>query len=423
MDEVDSGVGKAPPTERTTNEGHAWGVLAVVWLAGACAPANMAKVTTLAPLLMDVFGISESGIGWVIAVFYILGVILAFPAAAICRKFGLKRTIIAALLFQIAGGLVGVLSTSLPVFMMSRVLEGAGMGIMGVCGVAAISPWFPNSKKGLPLSIWALWVSVPTIINPMVYSWLSELTGGWQASWWLMIVLCCIALVLFLVFYRTPNFHYAEDTEELVVGPALDESSSPSVTHGIRRAFREPAFWIVMLVTLVDGTGFMAYNGFITTYLTTEVGASLTQAALVVSIGAIIGAVASPVTGFVSDRVHSRRGPLLLSIILGAVTMYLAFWLRDYNSYFAFVVIQGLYCGIIATATWSIIGEAVPDDAVEGGTAGMAFFQNLGFFIGAVLFGYLVEAFGGWDLAMHVVIVPAYLVAALVIVIGWKKLP
>lgn len=412
--------GNASAKPAKTNERLAWPILAVVWIAGMTAPANMAKVTTLAPVLMEAFNIAEASIGWVIALFYIVGVILAFPAASVCNKMGLKVAIVVALVCGIAGGLLGIVSSSLGMFMASRVVEGASMGIMAVAGAAAISPWFPNSKKGLPLSIWALWVSVPTIVFPMLYSWLTETTGTWQTSWWLMVGVGVVALILVLVFYRDPNFIWT-DNEELVAVDVLPTEEQPK--GSIMKALKMPEFWVVMLVILVDGIGFMAVEGFLTTYAYTNVGCTISEAATLLSASAIVGAIASPIAGAVSDKIHSRKIVLLVGLIFAVVFMWLVFTVTTYAQFAPIMVVKGLYAGIVGASTWSLISEVMPDDAITGGTAGMSFFQNGGFFIGAILFGSLVAVLGGWAETMHMIVVPAYVVAIIVLLVFWKRLP
>ena len=41
---------------KSTDSGYGWAILAVTFLAGFTAPANMAKVTALAPVIMGQFG-------------------------------------------------------------------------------------------------------------------------------------------------------------------------------------------------------------------------------------------------------------------------------------------------------------------------------------------------------------------------------
>lgn len=404
-----------------TNDKFAWPVTIVVWLAGMCAPANMAKVTTLAPVLMEAFNISESGIGWVIAVFYVLGVIIAIPAGNICVKIGLKPAILASLACGIVGGLVGIFSPDLTVFMVSRVLEGASMGIMAVAGAAAISPWFPNSKKGTPLGIWALWVSVSTIINPIVYAWLQEATGTWVSSWWMMIVLGVICFILVGILYKEPNYTF-DDNENMIPVDSIPAEELPK--GSVKAAFKVPAFWAVMIIVVIDGIGFMAMNGFITTYLTAQGGVDLGQAATLVSLGAIVGAVATVGAGWLSDKIGSCKMILLFGLVLAVVFMWLVFSCEGFTTYIPIEIICGLYCGTVGAMTWGLVGgKLLPDEAIAGGTAGMALFQNLGFFLGAMCFGILLEMLGGFGQTMHMVIVPSYVVAIVVLLIFWKKLP
>ena len=279
------------------NTGYGWVVLGVVFLAGLCAPANMAKVTTLAPILMEVFGIGPGLIGWVIALFYVLGFVMSFPTAGLANKFGIKKIVIAALCLSIVGGVIGAFSTSLPLFMASRVLEGAGMGIMGTIGIPAISPWFAPSKQGLPMGIWGMWVSVPMFVGPIVYTAIYESTGAWQPVWYFTIGLSVVALVVFSIFYKDPTYRFDENEQAVALDAAQGiELEKPS----IKRALKLPVVWVLAIVILLDNSAFMAVQGFMTTYVYDFLGVSLGVAAALVSAAAVIGAVMSPVAGAVS---------------------------------------------------------------------------------------------------------------------------
>lgn len=65
---------------------YGWVVLAVVWLCGFVAPLNMVKVTALSPVLMASFGIDEALMGTIMSLFYVLGIVMAFPAAGIVNQ-------------------------------------------------------------------------------------------------------------------------------------------------------------------------------------------------------------------------------------------------------------------------------------------------------------------------------------------------
>ena len=116
---------------KSTASGYGWVILAVTFLAGFTAPANMAKVTALAPVIMEQFAIGPDTLGWVIALFYVLGFVMAFPTAALINKLGIRNVVLVAIGCAIVGSVIGAATTDVTVFMISRVFEGAGMGVMG----------------------------------------------------------------------------------------------------------------------------------------------------------------------------------------------------------------------------------------------------------------------------------------------------
>lgn len=52
--------------------GRAWPVTIMVVLAGICMPFNMGKAMFLGPVIMEVYGIGEAMLGFMIAAFYLL---------------------------------------------------------------------------------------------------------------------------------------------------------------------------------------------------------------------------------------------------------------------------------------------------------------------------------------------------------------
>lgn len=209
---MDEAIEKARP--KNGNMGRAWAITSVIFLAGLCMPANMGKVMWIAPVIMPAFGISEGTLGWLIGVFYILGAIIAFPAASFIKRIGIRNTVVIALLCGIVGGLVGCFAADVSVLMISRIIEGAGFGLMGVAGVAAISPWFPKNKRGLPLGIWAAWVAIANAITPMLNTAMAEATGGFSFVWYFYVAFDILVLVLFLAVYRAPSDPYIDEEEK-----------------------------------------------------------------------------------------------------------------------------------------------------------------------------------------------------------------
>lgn len=393
---------------------YGWVVLLVTFLAGFTAPANMAKVTALAPVIMGAFGIDPTALGWIIASFYILGFVLAFPAAGLVNKFGIRKIVVVAIICGALGSLLGVLtSSSLVVFVISRVLEGAGMGIMGVAGASAIAPWFPAEKRGLPLGLWAMWVALAMFLCPMLYTWLVDTVGmAWQSIWWGTLIFDVAILILFLAFYRDAPAGF--NGEECVT------EEKPRITA----VFKNKTLWVLALIFFFDECAFMAVNGFFTTYLTDPVGANipLTLAGIIASAAAILGTIFAPIGGKISDILHTRKKVLIFGICGGIAYTCLVFNMHSAAPYIGIVILGGIAGGLVPSIIWGATPEAVDrPDLVPSANAFVAFTQNFGMFIGAMAMGTAITSLG-WTAASFVVLVPCYVICLILALVGLKKL-
>ena len=124
---------------------YGWVVTIVVWLTGVAMPLNMLKVSILSPALMSSFNVGTDVMSSVMAMFYLVAAILAIPGGLIVQKIGYRTTFVISLICAIAGGVLGYITQDIGLFILSRVIEGIGFGLVGTAAVPAISAWFPPS--------------------------------------------------------------------------------------------------------------------------------------------------------------------------------------------------------------------------------------------------------------------------------------
>lgn len=398
---------------------YGWVVLLVVWLCGFVAPLNMVKVTALSPVLMASFAIDEALMGQIMSLFYVLGIAMAFPAAGVVNKFGVRKVGIASLVLGICGGFVGVLSPDIFLFMLSRVLEGAGMGIMGVVGVVAISPWFAPSKRGLPLGIWAIWVTVAFMVGPALFTAVFDATGAWQPVWWGVIVFDMLVLVLFALLYRSPTFIFDEHENRIDVDEAvLERLPRPKV----KAALSLPIVWLLGIMMLVYAAASMSIQGFFSTYVYEALDVSLSVAGIVVTSGAVIGSVCAVLAGKISDRVRSRKIVLLVGWIAGMTYAWFVFSVDSLLLYLPILLLIGIGENATTSMIYASTAEMMSPDKVAGASAVLAFMQNIGMFVGTTALGALVSSMGDWGLAAHCTAVPLYGIGLLLTIAAWKRL-
>lgn len=365
------------------NMGRAWPVVLVVFLAGFCMPANMGETMWVAPLVMEGLGFGPDTLGWVNGVFYILGAVIAFPAASFIRRLGIRWSVVIALACGIVGNFMGAMAGNVTMLMVSRIIQGAGFGLMDVIGVAAITPWFPAERRGLPLGVWAMWVAAANAITPMFDTAIAEQTGSYVNVWWFFLVFDIVVMALFLFVYREPS------------DPFIDEAEKEGkVEFSYKELFGNKVVWILGALFFLEEGAFIASQGFLSTYITTNLDAPLMLGTGLVSAGAIWGACFAPIAGKISDAIKSRRKILIFCMVCAVIFGLGVFTVTDLKIYIVLIILNGFVGGGISSMLWASCTETVPSHLVSGATATLACMQSVGMFLGSMFVGNVIAAVG-----------------------------
>jgi nitrate/nitrite transporter NarK len=171
--------------------------------------------------------------------------------------------------------------------------------------------------------------------------------------------------------------------------------------------------WLLSLAFCCYQLAFLAFSTFLPTFLVSVRGYSLGSAGFVASLASVT-IVSSPLGGWISDRIGSRKLVYTVALLLFAAMWLLPFkitgWLIP-----AYAVVLGIIAGPVPTALFAAVPEVMGKPQLVGiGMAVLALGQNLGMFIGPVLFGRLVEM-TGWAGAGYMLIP----ICLLGVVAGW----
>lgn len=393
---------------KTGNMGRAWPVVLVVFLAGFCMPANMGETMWVAPAIMEALQFGPDVLGWVNGVFYILGAAIAFPAASFIRRIGIRASVCIALACGIVGNLIGIMAPSVEILMVSRIIQGAGFGLMGVIGVAAVTPWFPKEKRGLPLGVWAVWVSAANAITPILDAAIVEATGTYISVWQFFLVFDIAVLILFLLVYRKPSDPYIDEAEK-----------SGEAVFSYKELFSNKVVWVLAFVFFIEEGAFIASQGFLSTYIVDNVAPSLMVGSAFVSAGAFWGMCVSPLAGKVSDAIKSRRKVLMFCMVSAVVFGATVFSINDVWLYVIVIVLNGFVGGGVAAMLWTSCSEVVPSHLISGATAALACAQSIGMFLGSMFMGNIIDAVG-FTMSGWIVLVPCFSLGLLAVVFGLR---
>lgn len=368
-----------------SNSSHrsAWFILLVVFLASVAASLNQFKVPPVLPLLMDTFSLPIGKAGLLMSVFAITGLILAIPAGFVFQKLGYRDTGLIALYFLIIGSALGALTNGVGTMLISRFIEGAGMSFISVVAPAIITLRFAAERRGKAMGIWATWVPVGStlmfIIAPALAGWWS-----WQGVWWFG---CSFAVAVGLLYYFS------------IRPPQQDDPSHERVTgRDLKGVLRNRNLWLISFLFGCFNLVFISFVTWTPTFLHEVHGTSLANASLVVSLISILSMASCPLAGWISDKIGSRKLVCVIPMILMMVLLPLSSIVRA-ERFFLLVIAIGMVVGFVPAGVFPAGSEVVGDKRLGGmAMAIVQIGQNAGMLLGPLLFGWVVESFGGWSL-------------------------
>jgi MFS family permease len=300
-----------------------WFVLAVLFVVRLTMAFQFQSVAAVAPLLGQAFGVGLADIGLLIGLYLAPGMALALPGGAIGDRFGDKRTVLAALLLMLIGGLAMAQSTSWSVQIAGRLIGGAGGVMLNVQMTKIVADWFAGKEIATAMAIfvnsWPAGIALSLLTLPLIGT-----AYGIGAVYLAVVALIAIALTLFATAYRAP----ANVVTTAATSAPLDRKAVIAViTAG--------------LIWGLYNVGFAMIFSFGPSLLV-ERGWSISAAGSTVSIGLWLAVVAVPLGGFLADR--SGR-PAVLLVAGCVVSALLMVALPRSDAVIPILIALGLICG------------------------------------------------------------------------------
>ncbi|MDI6696637.1 MAG: MFS transporter [Anaerolineales bacterium] len=355
---------------------YAWIILGVVYLASLTAAISLYKAPPLMPVLMREFHLSLGSAGALMSLFSFAGVLLALPAAVMFQRWGAKATMLMAIGAVISGGALGALTQSATTLMLSRAIEGLGMGVVAVASPAALASWFAPNKRGTALGIWSTWMPMGSIIMSLLAPRL-EARLGWGSVWWAGTLFAGGVFILFVILFRMPIDYEPPGRVE---------------AYQIVEALRNRDVLLISLAMCCFTSVFLAYNTYLPTFLNLERGFTLAQASLIASLAMMTNIFSGPLGGELSDRVGTRKWVAVVGLVVLAGLTQLSFRVTGWT-----IPVLGLLVGVctgpIGAAYIAAVSEATTrPQMISLNMAVLTVGGNLGTFIGPLAFGAVAQA-------------------------------
>lgn len=372
----------------------AWTVLWITVLSMTASALCMFKVP---PLMADLIGAlnlaGEAQGGLLMSIFSLAGMVLAIPAGLIITRFGMYKTGAFSLLCSLGGSLLGIFTQSYGVMMAGRVIEGVGLIFIATLGPAAIGGVFAPEKRGLAMGIMMSYMSVGQFIMFNLAPRIAA-GGAWKNVWWVTAVYAGVLLVVWLIAMRGLDG---------TAGPGAGDAAAQNrmAKEALRVVVKNPWVWLIgatFALMLTTNQGVLA---FLTQYLTDVRGMDPGTAGTITSLASIIGIPTGLVVGAVSDKMHSRRKPMIFLFVFSAV-VYLVMPHCPTNLYAGMTLIFGIATMGLATLCFAAIPEVIEKPEQNGMACGVVnTLEKTGCFVSSLLFGFLIQTVG-WQASFYV---------------------
>lgn len=320
-----------------------------------------------------------------------MGCIVCFPAVWIMRNIGVKFTLALAMVITIIGSVASLYTPDAVGFLVARVIEGTGMGMLAACGPNIIPRLFPLKKMGLAMGVWSQWTVAGLVVAVLASPIIFQATGSTETITYVGIGILVVALAIHVFAFRLN----AVD-ENVLNAQAVERKDKNAINHNYVRGGIICAFaffgycWIFGLC-----------QGFFPTFLQ-SIGVGIVESNSPALYSQILVVAFGVSAGVFFEKYNLRKVFTILGFVLfgGMVIMSYGSYGDSSINMWLFGIGIGLLAGVVPVAIRTYIPVLITEPRKMDYVLGiMAFVTNLTFF-GNGLFGGLIASWGFFTAAL-----------------------
>lgn len=344
------------------------------------------------PAVRDALAISPLQVGAIMTAREMASGLTSLPGGLVCDRFRRYWGVVLALCMMGfgLGWLIVGLSHTYFLLILGMMLTSIAASLWHLPAMAALSQRFAK-RRGTALSIHGVGGNVGDVLGPF----LTGLLLGYLSWRGVLSVYVAIPLLLaVMVVWAFRDIHGEEGREAAGLGlrDQLRETAN---------LLKEATIWRVNAVSALHGMCYQVYTTFLPLYLADELGFGSKQIGLYIGLLFSVGIVATPLMGYLSDRVG--RKAIVVPTLLGSCLLSLVLALLGQGSWLLVILIL---LGIFLRSDFSLLSATALDivgHQVATTTLGVLSFSR--FIMGAIspLIGGLLYERWGMDAALYYV--------------------
>src|SRR3990172_10979856 len=436
---------------------YKWKAMFTVWIGIFMATLDGSIVNVALPTLTEYFKTDITTIEWVIMAYLLTITSLLLSLGRISDMFGRKIIFAGGLaLFTIGSGLCAI-STTEGQLIFYRVIQGIGAAMLMATGIAIITHAFPPKERGKAMGLIGTVVAIGSMTGPIAGGILIERIG-WQSIFYINIPVGIIGTFIALTVLKK---------DEKIKGQTFDipgavtlfislTSLLMALSEGQEKGWSSILIISLFVLSLVffimfiivenkamqpmmelrhfrnklfaaaNISGLISFIAMFSTillmpfFLQNELGYSPQEVGIVFLAVPLVMSVASPISGWLSDRTDSF---LLSSAGIGIASLSI-FSLSYMSSSSSFIdvtlrlAVLGLGLGLFQAPNNSIIMGSLPREQLGVAAGSLGTMRNMGMVIGIAISGAVFSSryvfYGGEESSFLPAFHDAYVVSAVI---------
>jgi MFS family permease len=149
-------------------------------------------------------------------------------------------------------------------------------------------------------------------------------------------------------------------------------------------------FWVVVVVSFIDGIGGTLLFPFFALYITQKFGVGMTQAGILLGMSSLFGLIGSMVGGALTDK-FGRKQLILFGLVFSAISTLGFGFVNNFAILFPLVIVVGLLSSVARPAQEAMIADILPEKQRQEGFGVLRVVGNLAWIIGPTIGGFLAN--------------------------------
>ncbi len=353
--------------------------------------------SALTHVLMRDLNMHAGALGMMSACFFYAYAPLQIPAGLVCDRFGPKRALTAAIALCSLATVLFAAANTVWLGAFTRFLTGMASSLAFVGPLALAARWYPAKYFALIAGLVQLMGSVGAIFGGGPVAALAHQLGWRETMVWTASVGLVLTVLFFLILKDGPE-----------TDPDLRQEDPGVTTVGeqwvkLKQLCKHnQVVWLGMVSFCCWAPMSVFAELWGVSFVQTAYHVSATKAATAISWVWVAVAIGSPLGGWWSDRIQSRRIPLMTFFAIGFLTSSVILF-HHFQGWAAFDLMMFLF-GLTAAAqpvTFGFIRDITPDDM----TATAVGYNNMCVIAGATLLqplvGFMLQRHWAHDMLDH----------------------